>query len=63
MGAAALVQREGQNEAKSALAKLLELEGEFPTKARRLISRYVKVDALVDNIIEGLRKSGPLDIA
>jgi adenylate cyclase len=56
--AASLYQLGRQNEAKTAVSKLLELEPEFATRGRRLISNYVKVDDLVDTIIEGLRKAG-----
>jgi len=58
MRAAALGQMGRQNEAKTEAAKLLELEPDFPAKGRRLISRYVKVDELVDKIIDGLQKAG-----
>jgi len=58
MRAAAFGQMGRQSDAKSAAAKLLELEPDFPTKGRRLISRYVKVDELVDKIIDGLKKAG-----
>jgi hypothetical protein len=35
---------------------------DFSTQGRLLISRYVKVDDLVDTIIEGLRQAGLADI-
>ena len=62
MRAAALGRMGRQNEAKAAGSKLLELEPEFATRGRWLISCYVKVDDLVDTIIEGLRKAGLADI-
>ena len=58
MRAATLGQLGRQNEAKTAVSQLLKLEPDFATRGRRLISRYVKVDALIDRIIEGLRKAG-----
>jgi adenylate cyclase len=58
MRAATLGQLGRQNEAKTAVSQLLKLESDFATRGRRLISRYVKVDALIDRIIEGLRKAG-----
>ena len=58
MRAASLGHMGRQNEAKSAVNQLLELEPDFPAKGRWLISRYVKVDDLVDKIIEGLQKAG-----
>ena len=62
MRAATLVQLERQNEAKAAVSQLLKLEPDFATRGRSLIGRYVKVDDLVDSIIEGLRKAGLADI-
>jgi hypothetical protein len=47
-----------QNEAKVAVDQLLELEPDFATLGRWLISRYVKADDLVDTIIEGLGEAG-----
>jgi hypothetical protein len=38
------------------------LEPDFATRGRLLISRYVKVDDLVDTIIEGVRKAGLVDL-
>jgi adenylate cyclase len=62
MRAATLVQLGRQNEAKAAVSQLLKLEPDFATRGRSLISRYVKVDDLVDTIIEGLRKAGLADL-
>jgi adenylate cyclase len=62
MRAAALGRLGRQNEAKAALSQLLKLEPDFATRGRSLISRYVKVDYLVDSIIEGLRKAGLADL-
>jgi adenylate cyclase len=62
MRAATLGQLERQNEAKAALSQLLKLEPDFATRGRSLISRYLKVDDLVDSIIEGLRKAGLADL-
>lgn len=62
MRAAALGQLERQREAKSAVSQLLKLEPDFTTRGRLLISRYLKVDDLVDKIIEGLRKAGMVDL-
>ena len=62
MRAAALGQLGRQNEAKTAVGQLLKLEPDFATRGRWLISRYVKVDDLVDTIIEGLRKAGLADL-
>jgi len=41
---------------------LLTLVPDFSTQGRLLISRYVKVDDLVDGIIDGLRKAGLADL-
>jgi adenylate cyclase len=60
--AAALGQMGRQDEAKAAVDQLLNLEPDFATRGRWLISRYVKVDDLVDKIIEGLRKAGMADL-
>ena len=62
MRAATLVQLERPNEAKAAVSQLLKLEPDFATRGRSLISRYVKVDSLVDKIIAGLRKAGLADL-
>jgi len=62
MRAATLVQLERQNEAKAAVSQLLKLEPDFATRGRSLISRYVKVDDLVNTIVEGLRKAGLADL-
>ena len=62
MRAAALGQLGRQEEAKAAASQLLKLEPDFATRGRWLVSRYVKVDDLVDTIIEGLRKAGLADL-
>ena len=62
MRAAALSQLGRQNEAKTAVSQLLKLEPDFATRGRWLIGRYLKVDDLVDTIIEGLRKAGLADL-
>ena len=62
MRAAALGQMERQKEAKTALSQLLKLEPNFATRGRVLIGRYVKVDEIIDTIIEGLRKAGLVDL-
>ena len=62
MRAAALGQLERQKEAKTALSQLLKLEPNFAARGRLLIGRYVKVDEIIDTIIEGLRKAGLADI-
>jgi adenylate cyclase len=62
MRAAALSRLGRQDEAKAAVSQLLKLEPDFATRGRWLISRYVKVDDLVDRISEGLRKAGLADI-
>jgi adenylate cyclase len=58
MRAAALSQLGKQNEAKTAVSQLLKLDPDFTTRGRWLIGRYVKVDDLIDRIIEGLEKAG-----
>jgi adenylate cyclase len=62
MRAAVLGRLGRQKEAKTALNQLLKLEPDFATRGRSLISRYVKVDDLIDTIIEGLRKAGLTDL-
>ena len=62
MRAAALSRLGRQSEARTAVDQLLELEPDFATCGRLLIKRYVKVDDLVDTIIEGLRKAGLADL-
>ena len=58
MRSVALEQLGRNGEAKSALAELLTLEPDFAAKERKLIGNYVKVDGLIDKIIEGLQKAG-----
>ena len=60
--AAALGRLGRHDEAKTAVGQLLKLEPDFATRGRLLISRYVKVDDLVDTIIEGLRQAGLADL-
>jgi adenylate cyclase len=62
MRAAALGRLGRRAEAKAAVGQLLKLEPDFATRGRWLISRYVKVDDLVDRIIEGLEEEGLADI-
>ena len=58
MRAVSLGQLGRLDEARSAVDELLKLEPDFAGQGRRLISRYVKVDDLIDRIIEGLNKAG-----
>ncbi len=62
MRAATLGQMGRKNEARTAVGELLKLEPDFATRGRRLISHYVKVDDLIDMIVEGLRKAGLADL-
>ena len=62
MRAAALSRLGRQAEAKAAVSQLLKLEPDFATRGRWLISRYVKVDDLVDRVIEGLGNAGLANI-
>jgi adenylate cyclase len=62
MRAAALGQMKRGREARTAVGELLKLEPDFAARGRRLISHYVKVDHLVDNIIEGMRKAGLVEL-
>ena len=62
MRAAALAQLGREEHAQTAVDQLLKLEPDFATRGRSLMSRYIKVDALIDEIIEGLQKAGLTDI-
>ncbi len=62
MRAAALSRLGRQKEARKAIGQLIELEPDFATRGRSLIGRYVKVEDLVDAVIEGLRKGGLTDL-
>ena len=62
MRAAAFGRLGRQSQAKTAVGQLLKLEPDFATRGRLLIGRYVKVDDLVDGIIDGLRKAGLADL-
>jgi len=62
MRAAAFGQMGRAFEARTAVGELLKLVPDFANHGPRLIGRYVKVDAMVDKIIEGLRKAGWADL-
>jgi hypothetical protein len=55
---AALGQLNRLDEAQPNIDHLLQLKPEFESKARYLISRFVKEDELVEHVLEGLRKAG-----
>ena len=61
MRAAALSRMGRASEAKTAVGELLKLVPDFAENGPRLIGRYVKVDALVDKVFDGLRKAGLAD--
>jgi len=46
------------NEAQANIDQLLALKPDFEKKARYLISRFVKEEELVDQVMEGLREAG-----
>lgn len=56
--AAALSRLGRDQEAAQAMAELLQLRPDFSTRARFLISCYVKFDSLIDAILDGLRQAG-----
>jgi adenylate cyclase len=56
--ATTLGQLDRQSEAKQHISDLKTLKPDFESKARYLISRYVKEEELVEKIIEGLQKAG-----
>lgn len=58
MRAAVLGQMGKAQEAKTAVDELLELVSDFASRGRKLIGSYVKVDDVIDNVIEGLQKAG-----
>jgi adenylate cyclase len=58
MRAAALGQIGKAVEAAQALDELLKLIPDFALQGRRLMGRYVKVDGLIDHLIDGLRQAG-----
>ncbi|MFC1857476.1 hypothetical protein ACFL9U_05535 [Thermodesulfobacteriota bacterium] len=58
MRAAALGRMGRASEAKATVGELLKLVPDFASSGLRLIGRFVKVDDLVDKIIEGLQKAG-----
>jgi adenylate cyclase len=60
--AAALGQIGGAREARIAVAELLKLVPDFAARARQMIGYYVKVNDLVDMVLEGLRKAGLSDL-
>jgi adenylate cyclase len=63
MRAVALSRLGRQDEAGAAVSHLLKLVPDFKNHGRWLVSRYIKVDDLVDNIIEELQKAGLANIA
>jgi adenylate cyclase len=56
--AAALGRLGRRDEADTAIGQLLELIPDFAARGRLIISSYVKVDHLVDKLVEGLREAG-----
>ena len=56
--AATLGQLERKSDAEKQISDLKVLKPEFESKARYLISRYVKENELVEKIIDGLVKAG-----
>ena len=56
--AATLGQLGRLTDAQQNISDLMELKPDFETKARYLISRYVKEDELVEKIVDGLVKAG-----
>jgi len=62
MRSAALAQLGRTGEARTALGQLLKLVPDFATRGRLLMGRYIKVDALIERIIEGLRKTDMVDL-
>ncbi|MBW2540059.1 MAG: hypothetical protein JRE27_10705, partial [Deltaproteobacteria bacterium] len=62
MRATALGQMGRASEARTAVDELLKLVPDFAINGPRIIGRYVKVDALVDKIIEGLRIARMADL-
>lgn len=56
--AATLGQLERKSDAERDISDLMVLKPDFESKARYLISRYVKEEELVDKIIKGLQKAG-----
>jgi adenylate cyclase len=63
MRAAALERMDRGDEARDAIGKLLDLVPEFVADGRRLIGTYVRVESLVEELIEALRKAGLPDLA
>ena len=62
MRAVALIPLGKGNEAAVAAKQLIEMAPSFAANGRSMISRYVKVDGLVDKIIVGLQKAGLAEI-
>ena len=62
MRAPALARLGRHTEAKAAIRQLLELVPDFTARGRGIIFSYVKVDDLVDKIVEGQREAGLADL-
>jgi adenylate cyclase len=60
--AAALSRLGRQTEAREAIGQILELVPNFAACGRGLIGSYVKVESLIDDIVDGLRKGGLADL-
>jgi 5,10-methylenetetrahydrofolate reductase len=56
--AATLGQLDQKSEAKQHISELKLLKPNFESNARYLISRYVKEDDLVEQLVDGLQKAG-----
>ena len=46
------------DEAKSHIEKLEKVKPDFTSRTRELISRSIKVDVLIDDLIDGLKMAG-----
>jgi len=58
MRAAALARLDRQDEASAAIAELRKLVPDIATVCPKLIRGYVRVDDLVEDLVEGLRDAG-----
>lgn len=59
MGASNIIEKLRHiDETRVRIETVVERKPDFPTRARDLLRRTVKVDALIDELIDGLRMAG-----
>ena len=58
MGAAVSGQLGRRSDAAAQIEELVKLKPDFPSRARELLRRTLKIDSLIEELVDGLRKAG-----